>query len=568
MYVESSLNVFKRLIVNCLHFLLILFTIDKYSKTIKPLTIMIMKSFTTLGLLFLSLVLNAQGIDTKKNLAPTPRKRPNIILFLADDAGYSDYQPYNQLSKIPDNVRIKTPNIEKLSKQGMSFTNAHTSGGVCQPSRYSIMTGMYSFRKPITGNPVEDGEKPFIEDWRFTIADMFKTNGYQTAMVGKWHLDYAFSGKDNGNKKVGIKKLDHTKPALLTPNDFGFDYVTWLPVGVSGADFFVENRKVVKLGGQIAYNELHPDKPEWSGHKRWTFESYKEGEELQKMSDDDRKKIGDVLTDKALEFMEKAVAEDKPFYLYFAHTAPHLPHLPCKDINGVTMGSGAMHFDGTEAERERQKMVYENDVIIGQLMEQLIRLGIDDNTIILFTSDNGPGKPGAVQDGAAGIYNGHKGTAFEGGNRVPFIVKWPGTIKPGLKNNTLVSQVDIFKTFADVIGAKPFPKFTAQDSKSMLPIFKQKDGVYDRKWSFSSKHVVAPYDDYLDATLNLGVLTSKNQKLICYFNHKTNNYEPIAFYDLNKDISEKANLIGNIEYKSVIESMMNKIKEVRLMKTE
>lgn len=495
-------------------------------------------------------------------------KRPNIIVFLADDAGYADYQPYNQMSDIPDNVRIKTPNIEKLSKQGMTFTNAHTCGAVSQPSRYSIMTGMYSFRKPITENPIVEGGNPFIEDWRFTIADMFKANGYQTAMVGKWHLDYAFSDKNNPSKKVGMKNPDHTKPAILTPNDYGFDYVTWIPVGVGGMDFFIENRNIVKLAGQKAYNELHPDKPEWLGHERWKFETYKPGEELQRIASADRKIIGDVLTDKALEYMEEAVKNNKPFYLYFAHTAPHAPHLPCDDINGVPMNKGAKHFDGTEAMSERQKLVYENDVIVGQLMEQLKRLGIDDNTIIIFTSDNGPGAPGAKKEGSSGIYNGHKGTAWEGGNRVPFIVKWPGTIKPSSKNDNLVNQVDFFKTFADIIDAKPFPKFTALDSKSMLPLFKQQKGIYDREWSFSTKHKVAPYDDYLDATLNLGVLNSKNQKLICYYNHKTDSYEPIALYDLNKDISEKNNLIDKKEYKAVVESMLNKISEVKLMKTE
>ena len=501
-------------------------------------------------------------------IAKNKQSSPNIILFLADDAGYSDYQPYNQMFDIPDNVRIKTPNIEKLSKQGMTFTNAHTSGGVCQPSRYSIMTGMYSFRKPITGNPVEDGEKPFIEDWRFTIADMFKANGYQTAMVGKWHLDYAFSGNDSQSKKTGKNKLDHTKPAILTPNDYGFDYATWLPVGVGGAEFFIENRNVVKLAGQVAYNKIHPDRPLWEGHERWIFEPYNDGEELQKIPEEDRKILGDVLTDKALEFMEEAVKKDKPFYLYFAHTAPHAPHLPCNDINGVPMSKGAMHFDGTEAKRERQKLVYENDVIIGQIMEQLKRLGIEENTILIFTSDNGAGKPGAVSDGATAIFNGHKGTAYEGGNRVPFIVKWPGIVKPGSITSTMVSQVDLFKTFADIINAKPLPEFTAQDSKSMLPLFKQQEGIYNREWLFATKHKVEPYDDYLDATLNLGVLDRKNRKLICYYNHKTDSYEPIGFYNLNNDPGEKINLINDNEFRNDINEMMEKVREVKNKKIE
>jgi arylsulfatase A-like enzyme len=266
--------------------------------------------------------------------------------------------------------------------------------------------------------------------------------------------------------------------------------------------------------------------------------------------------------------MEEAVTKDKPFYLYFAHTAPHAPHLPCKDINGVPMSKGAMHFNGTEAERERQKLVYENDVIVGQIMEQLKRLGIEENTILIFTSDNGPGKPGAVQDGATAIYNGHKGTAYEGGNRVPFIVKWPGVVEPGAKSSTLVSQVDLFKTFADIIGAKTIPEYSAQDSKSMLPLLRQTDDKYEREWSFSTKHKVDPYADYLDATLNLGVLDSNNRKLICYYNHKTDSYEPIAYFNLNDDPGEKDNLINDKKYRSDIDEMMNMVNDVRFEKVE
>ena len=378
--------------------------------------------------------------------------RPNIIFLLADDAGYADYEPYNEMFDISDDVRINTPHVDRLADEGIMFTNAHSAGTVCQPTRYSIMTGRFSYRKLVTGNPALAGN-PFIDSDEYTLPKMLQANGYQTAIFGKWHLDYAYQHKDNPNEMTASpNQFDHVAPLPITPNDYGFDYAFWLDKGVSACKWFLVNRYIVKIDGEESYNNLYPDRPQWKGHRRWLTSRYEAGEEFELLPPENREIIGDLLTDKALDYMEEAVANDKPFYVFLSSIAPHAPHLPKDSINSEPLAEGVEHFDGSEVDSDRQKMVYENDVILGQLMEQLERLGIEENTIVVFASDNGPGAPGANKEGSTGHFRGNKGQAWEGGHRIPLIIKWPGFVKPGTRSDQLVSLTDLFGTFADVAG--------------------------------------------------------------------------------------------------------------------
>jgi len=224
-------------------------------------------------------------------------EKPNIIFLLADDAGYADYQPYNELFNIPDNVRIKTPHVTQLAREGLMFTNAHSCGAVSQPSRYGIMSGMFSYRKAIEGTPIEKNE-PFISSSARTLPKMLKQNGYQTAIVGKWHLDYAFQDKDD-ETKITLKKnqIDHYAPMPVTPNDYGFDHAVWLHKGISGAAWFIENRRISKLTGEIDYKDLYSENPNWPLHKRWQLQPYEQGDNVVEMDDEDKRKLGDVITD-------------------------------------------------------------------------------------------------------------------------------------------------------------------------------------------------------------------------------------------------------------------------------
>jgi len=316
----------------------------------------------------------------------------------------------------------------------------------------------------------------------------------------------------------------------LTPLDYGFDYAFWLDKGVSAAKWFLENRNIVKLDGEVDYGGLHPNKTPWPGHKRWQTSKYKEGEELKMLPGPDRKYIGDILCDKALEFMEEAGETEEP------------------------LAQRARHFNGDISERARQKMVYENDIILGQLREQLERLGIEDNSMIIFTSDNGAGKPGANIDGASGHYRGYKGTCWEGGHRIPLIIKWPGVTDPATTTDRLVSQVDPFATLADVIGEDKLPQKSAFDSKSFLPLLKGED-VKIRSWSFANKHKMAPYDNYRGGIQNIGATGSSGIKLLLNYLSDYDSYEVVEMYDSEEDLYETTNLIDYPAYEDKLDSL-------------
>lgn len=484
-------------------------------------------------------------------------QRPNIIFVYADDAGYADYQPYNEMFDIPDDVRIRTPNVARLAEEGMVFTNAHATGSVCQPSRYSLMSGELSFRKLVTGTLAINGE-PFIEPGAETWASFLRDNGYQTALIGKWHLDYAYRHRNDPDRLTTFtRQLDHHAELPITPLDYGFDHAFWLDKGVAAAEWFIKNRRVVRLEGEIPYSELHPDKPEWPGHKRWQYRKYDPSEDLYLLPGPDREYIGDILTDMTLEYMEEAVTRDDPFFIFLSCIAPHTPHLPTDHINGEPLSLGTRHFDGTIADRPRQKMVYENDIILGQIMEQLERLGIEDNTMVIFTSDNGAGRPGTRRDGAAGNLHGWKGTLWEGGTRMPFIVKWPGVVEPGTVSDQLISQVDMWATVADVLDAS-IAEGSAPDSRSFLPALLGKDQKI-RSWSISNRHAEEPYDTYEGGHQNIGATSNDGRKIIAWYNHENSRYAIVELYDLNKDPSETNNLVDDPQHADTLRKIRGEL---------
>lgn len=489
-------------------------------------------------------------------------QKPNIIVLLADDAGFGDYQPYHRFFDIKPEHALQTPNIQKLADEGMLFTNGHSTGAVCQPSRYSIMSGIFSFRKLVSGNPSAEGGEPFIDpDKRMCIGDMLKQAGYRTGIVGKWHLDYQFEAADTPGK-VTHKEQDfsHVRPVVLGPEDYGFDYTFWSPKGVGGNKFCVENRRVVKLTGQDEYTKVHPDRSPWPGHKRWQTVPCESEADYVEMPPDERKILCDLWADKALDFMEKAAQDDRPFFLYVASTAPHAPHLPDDEMNGTPFAKGAKLANGKVSENSRQTLAYANDIILGQLTEQLKRLGIEKNTIVIFTADNGGGTPG-LKTMAMGDFNGHKGLGHEGGNRMPYIVKWPGVVKPGSVSDELVSQVDFFKTFAAVAGVTDLPADVAPDSLDILPVLAG-TGKSPRSLHFATKHKLAPYDAYEEGTRNVAMLDAEGNKLILHF-VKEGEYTPVEYYRLDRDPAEKNNLIHSPEFKGTIRRLVDEFDAVR-----
>jgi len=373
--------------------------------------------------------------------AAQPAVTPNIVLIYADDIGYGDLSCYGASA-------VQTPNLDRLAKDGLRFTDAHSSSATCTPSRYSMLTGEYAWRKKGTG--VLPGDAPLIIDQEaFTLPRMLKGAGYRTGVVGKWHL-----GLGNG-------KLDWNGPIFPGPLEIGFDYAFMVPAtGDRVPCVYVENYEVVGRDpkDRIEVNYTKPIGDEPTGRKNPELLKvhpshghdmaivngvsrigYMTGGKAAQWVDED---MADVLTGKALSFVEQNKA--KPFFLYFATHDIHVPRVPhARFVGKTTMGP-------------RGDAIVELDWCVGQVLDKLEQLGLARNTIVMFSSDNGPVVDDGYKDQAveklgshkpAGDWRGGKYSNFEGGTRVPLLLRWPGRVKPGV-SKALVGQQDFLASFA------------------------------------------------------------------------------------------------------------------------
>jgi len=409
--------------------------------------------FSLVTLLFL-----ASCAENKKQ----EQKKPNIIFIYVDDLGFGDVSCYGATT-------VKTPNVDALASNGLQFTDAHCSASTCTPSRFALLTGSYAFRNNAAILP---GDAPLIINTRQeTIASMLKKAGYTTGVIGKWHLGLG-NGKPDWNADI--------KPG---PLEIGFDYSFIIPATPDRVPtVFVENHRVANLDLtdpiQISYDKRIGSDPIGL-----------ENEEILKMKADTQhsgtvvngiSRIGfmsgghsaywkdedfpTVLTNKAKAFIEENNA--KPFFLYFSLPDIHVPRAPNQQFIGKTsMGP-------------RGDDIVQMDWMTGEIVKKLRELRIEDKTLIIFSSDNGPVLDDGYADNAvtnigshkpAGIYKGGKYSAYEGGTRVPTIACWPGKIKPG-KTDALISQVDFFATLAKLVGQNISDKETAPDSFEMLEL--------------------------------------------------------------------------------------------------
>ena len=366
------------------------------------------------------------------------QSRPNIVFILADDMGYGDPRCFNADSKIP------TPNIDRLAGEGMRFTDAHAPGAVCVPSRYGLLTGRYPFRNTGQRNPVNGA---LIEANRPTIATVLRDRGYATGMIGKWHL-----GFDGGDK------FDSAGPLHGGPIDHGFDTFFGQHASLDIPPyFFIDQDRCVEVPTETIEASHSPDWSPVQG-KFWRAgkiaPSYKHADVLP------------TYTRKAVEYLEargKASAgpAGKPFFFYVAFTAPHTPWVPMEQFRGKSMGGLYGDF------------VAQVDDAVGQVLTAIDRAGLSQNTLVIFTSDNGPvWYPDDVRKfghSAAGNWRGMKGDVWEGGHRMPFIARWPGRIASGTTSEQTISFTDMMATFASVAG-KPLAAGDGEDSYDLLPI--------------------------------------------------------------------------------------------------
>jgi len=375
--------------------------------------------------------------------APPALHPPNIILLLADDLGWGDVRAYNEASVIP------TPNIDRLARQGIRFTDAHAPASVCTPVRYAIMTGRYAWRTRLDERVLKYFDPPLIEPGRHTLPEMLRARGFTTGIIGKWHLGLNVPIRGGGDfARMSGETLptdpDFAAPIQGAPLDYGFD--TWFGAQLRRVRAFVRDRHFV-------------GEPQLST----------DGREFRVAGWDESQK-GPIQLAEALKFIERSNARhpSRPFFLYYASQAPHAPYNPASSIARIPVAN-------TSGVGPRGDLVVELDVILGQLMSKLDTLGIAKETLIIFSSDNGPNLAGKnTRHDAAGGWRGEKGSNFEAGHRVPLIARWgdgisaASTIPPGTVSDDLIGLQDLMATLAELTGASLEPN-TAEDSASFLP---------------------------------------------------------------------------------------------------
>jgi arylsulfatase A-like enzyme len=365
---------------------------------------------------------------------------PNIIFIMTDDMGIGDTTVYNRESKVP------TPNMEKLAEQGMVFTDAHSPSSMCTPTRYALLTGRYCWRTWLWRGVYGGYNRPLIEKGRMTIASLLKDRGYGTACVGKWHLGMDWGLKEGRQRDedghYSQFNIDFSKPITEGPTARGFDYF----FGTSGCTTddppmcFIENDRSVGIPSMVS-----PIDPANEGRRMLMVPGCKHED-------------ADIeFTNKSIRFMENHVKTrpNDPFFLYLPLSVPHIPWYPPDMVKGKS-GAGP-----------RGDQVVLADWSLGEIMKALDRLNVADNTLLIFTSDNGP-RAGVHGHESSWHYRGQKGDLWEGGHRMPFIARWPARIKPGTTCDEVTCFTDMLATFAAITGAE-LPRNAGEDSFNLLP---------------------------------------------------------------------------------------------------
>ena len=470
------------------------------------------------------------GCKTEKQ-----KQKPNIVIILADDMGIGDPGCYNTHSK------ISTPNIDRLASEGMKFTDAHSASAVCTPTRYSMLTGRYSWRTRLKKGVLWPWDKPLIENDRLTIAEMLRQQGYQTALIGKWHLGWNWPVTDaTPAVKNNGARVDYSKPITGGPVDHGFDHYFGDDVPNFPPYTFIEDRKVTVVPTVVKPDSLYGRNGKMA--PGWCLEN-----------------VMPEITKRSVEYIADASKDkSKPFFLFFSLTAPHTPIAPEDRFKGTSKAGAYGDF------------VREVDHVVGEIMDALKKNGIEDNTILIFTSDNGsPARNGKNWSGPigsvvkeyghnpSGIYRGFKGDAWEGGHREPFIVKWPGTVKPGSVSDALITSMDIMPTVADVLGVK-MPAGCAEDAVSFADVLK---GKTDEAREYLVNHSLKGVFAIRKGRWKL-ILSDRSGGFSDMLHPKGFGIEtPGQLYDLEKDPGEKNNLWN--EYPEMVKEMKEKLRLIK-----
>ncbi|MEM0992867.1 MAG: arylsulfatase [Bacteroidota bacterium] len=469
---------------------------------------------------------------------------PNVVVVLADDIGLGDLAAYRSMHS--DKIIVETPNLDQLMAEGMSFTDAHSPTALCAPSRYSIMTGNNTYHSYAPWGVWGSYQQTPIKETDMTLGKLMKQAGYQTAFFGKWHMgsDWHRKGSNTaiyrGPRNRTQLEVDVTHIADNGPKQQGFEYSLMYPAGIQDVPYAVyeneqwmplqEDSEIIEITqAKVDYLNFKLNKDEGLGDSHWNpFE------------------MGPLLAKKATEFIAKA-EKARPFFMYYCSQAVHKPHTPPSELDGekINGSTPTHHLD----------MVKELDTQIGMLVDALKAKGVYENTLFIFTSDNGGLNVAATAKAghrSSDIYRGSKNQIYEGGHRVPFIATWPNEIKGKTTSNALLSSTDILATLAALTN-QSLSAEQGIDSHNFLPILLQKDNAAPRKTLL------------LQSGTTRKVAYREGQwKLIIQIKKDEAN-EAIALFDLSNNLTEQEdkNLISQPKYKERIDRMYRVYHQVR-----
>jgi arylsulfatase A len=472
---------------------------------------------------------------------------PNILILYADDMGFGDLAAQNPDSKIP------TPNLDRLAGESMRFTDGHSSSGICTPSRYALLTGRHYWRDfhgivgPLGGS--------VFNKKRLTMPEMLKGKGYTTACIGKWHLGWDWNAirktaakpKGAGRRKVSGPDAFHWEKSIPDgPLAHGFDHYFGDTVINFPPYCWINDDKVVKAP------DMMMDTSKWKRIKEGSWEC-RPGPMVTGW---DPYQVLPTLTRRGVEYIKAQKDTDKPFFLYFAFPCPHAPIIPNDE------------FDGKSKAGPYGDFVYQTDDACGQLLRALAETGQADNTIVVFTADNGPERYAYARDQkfdhwSAKPFRGLKRDIYEGGHHVPFLIKWPGVTKPGSTSTALVSQIDLMATFAAMLKYK-LPDNSAEDSHSLLPLLRGEQASVRTSHVHNTRanHYAIRHGNWLLVNAKSGYLSGRNASWESKRKYPADDKQPVELYDLSKDLGQKHNLAAEFpERVTQMQSLLKKIRE-------
>jgi arylsulfatase A len=465
----------------------------------------------------------------------------NIVILYADDLGYGDLGCFNPDSKIP------TPNLDKLAKEGLRLTDCHSSSGICTPSRYALLTGRHHWRD---FHGIDSGFDPsFFKPGQLTLQEMLRKKGYATACIGKWHLGWDWNSiRKPGSppKSKAHDSFDWSKPFRGGPLDHGFDHYFGDNVINFPPYTWIENDRVLKVP-DITFTKTPQNTKEGSWECR----------EGPGRSDWDFYQVLPTLTKKGVEYIQSRKGNKQPFFLYFPLPSPHAPIVPTDEFDGKSKAGAYGDF------------VVQTDDSCGRILQALRDSGFGDNTIIFFSADNGPENYAYARDEkfdhwSAEPLRGLKRDIYEGGHRVPGIMKWPGLTKAGSVSDALFAQIDLMATFAHYLGFE-LPEKSAEDSHDFLPYWKGETPEPPRTTmvhnTFKDIYAIRHGDWVL---INHKSGASRQPSEAWREKHKTPPYtnHPVGLYNIREDIGQRVNLAEENPNKlAELQALLKKIQD-------